>query len=79
MRALSTMVCEAIELASRGESALMPSVATKLVAFARRAPARDPKRAATELGLSERESVLVKIGATDRTQATLRARELGIV
>jgi DNA-binding NarL/FixJ family response regulator len=107
----SAKLVEAIEAASRGESFLQPKVATRVLhAFARLAspaPTRDP---AAELGLSEREAVVLrhvgrgatnkeiaielditegtvknhltsifgKLGVTDRVQAALRARELGL-
>jgi len=106
----SARLCEAIELAARGQSLLDPAIAAKLVGeFARTPPAGKPDVAA-QLGLSERElavlqrvargaankeiaaelriaegtvknhvtSILDKLGVTDRTQAALKARALGL-
>ncbi len=101
---------EAIRLASRGESFLQPSIATKLVAeFSRLSSTRPVDRKLVH-SLSDRElevlqhlargqsnkeiamalyitegtvknhmtSILGKLGVPDRTQAALKARELGI-
>jgi DNA-binding NarL/FixJ family response regulator len=100
---------EALELAVRGQSALDPTVAAKVVGqFARFSPAFRDRGA--ELGLSTRElavlralaggasnkeiaatlaitegtvknhvtSILAKLDVNDRTQAALKARELGV-
>ncbi len=101
---------EAIGLASRGESFLQPSIATKVVAEFSRLSSTEPADRRLIDTLSEREmevleqlaqgksnkqiaaslyitegtvknhmsSILVKLGVTDRTQAALKARELGI-
>jgi DNA-binding NarL/FixJ family response regulator len=101
---------EAIRLASRGESFLQPSIATRLVAeFSRLSSTRPTDRRLIDT-LSDRElevlqqltsgksnrqiaatlyitegtvknhmtSILGKLGVSDRTQAALKARELGI-
>jgi DNA-binding NarL/FixJ family response regulator len=100
---------EAIRAASRGESLLGPSVASKVVAEFARLASRPPST--PPAGLSEREidvlrllargasnkqiaaslflaegtvknhvtNILSKLGVDDRTQAALRARELGVV
>jgi DNA-binding NarL/FixJ family response regulator len=109
----SAKLVEAIEAAARGESFLVPKVATRvLTAFTRlaAAPSPRPRDTAAELGLSERElavlrllgrgasnkeiavelditegtvknhltSIFGKLEVTDRVQAALRARELGL-
>ena len=101
---------EAIRLASRGESFLQPSIATRLVAeFSRLSSTRPTDRRLIDT-LSDRElevlqqlasgksnrqiagslyitegtvknhmtNILGKLGVSDRTQAALKARELGI-
>jgi len=109
----SGKLCEAIRLASRGESFLEPSVTAKVVGefarmsarTARRTPpplaeplsarerdvlrllaeGRSNKEIASELGIAEgtvknhMSNVLGKLGALDRTQAALRARELDLI
>ncbi len=108
----SARLLEAIRAASRGESFLQPSVATKVVAefsrLANQAPARpqalaDPlspreldilrllgagssnREIAAALVLSEGTvknhvtSILSKLNVSDRTQAALKARELGLL
>ena len=106
----SARLCEAIELAARGQSLLDPAVAAKLVSEFARTPAAGKRDVAADLGLSERElavlralargaankeiaaelgiaegtvknhvtSILDKIGVSDRTQAALKARALGL-
>ncbi|MGW6936850.1 response regulator [Lentzea sp. NPDC054927] len=107
----STRLVEALVAARRGESALQPSVAAKLVARVARMPHEEhPPRQPTAVPLSQREldvvrllseghsnreiagklflaegtvknlvtSVLSKLQVRDRTQAALRARELGL-
>lgn len=101
---------EAIRLASRGESFLQPSIATKLVAEFSRLSCTRPVDRKLVHSLSDRElevlqhlargqsnkeiamalyitegtvknhmtSILGKLGVPDRTQAALKARELGI-
>lgn len=101
---------EAILAASRGESVLHPSVASKVLAELSRLSSVSPPAAPELAGLSEREldvlrliargatnkeiaaalflaegtvknhvtNILTKLGVGDRTQAALRARELGI-
>ena len=70
----SERLCEAIELAARGESLLQPSVAARLVSeFARLAPPVSPERAAADLGLTEREVAVLKAlgdGASNKEVAT---------
>jgi DNA-binding NarL/FixJ family response regulator len=109
----SGKLCEAIRLATRGESFLEPSVTAKVVGeFARMgartarrmapplaeplsvrerdvlrllAEGRSNKEIASELGIAEgtvknhMSNVLGKLGALDRTQAALRARELDLI
>ena len=107
----STRLVEALVAARRGESALQPSVAAKLVARVARWPHEEtPPRQPPAVPLSEREldvvrllaeghsnreiagklflaegtvknlvtGVLSKLQVRDRTQAALRARELGL-
>ena len=106
----SARLCEAIELAARGQSLLDPAVAAKLVGEFARTPPAGKRDVAADLGLSERElavlrhlargaankeiaaelriaegtvknhvtSILDKLGASDRTQAALKARALGL-
>ena len=101
---------DAIRAVSRGEHFLQPSIVTKVVAGLSR-PGLGPRPAAEAIGLSERETevlrmmakgasnkqiasalsivegtvknhvtnILVKLKVQDRTQAALRARDLGIV
>lgn len=101
---------EAILAASRGESVLQPSVASKVIAELSRLSSTTPAAPSELAGLSERErevlaliargasnkeiasalflaegtvknhvtNILTKLGVGDRTQAALRARELGL-
>jgi DNA-binding NarL/FixJ family response regulator len=107
----SPRLAEAIQLAARGESLLQPSVAAKLVSEFARIASPGKRDAAAELGLSERETavlralaqgasnkeiasdlriaegtvknhvtnIFTKLRVHDRTQAALRARELGVL
>ncbi|MGM1062262.1 response regulator [Saccharothrix sp. Mg75] len=105
----SARLVEALVAARRGESALHPSVATKLVARIARLPEEDAPPRASPLsrrelevvrllaaGRSNREiagtlflaegtvknlvtGVLAKLRVRDRTQAALRARDLGLL
>jgi DNA-binding NarL/FixJ family response regulator len=102
---------EAIGVVARGEHFLQPSIVTKVVTGLARMPERAPRPPIEALGLSDREtevlrmiatgaankdianalcivegtvknhvtSILLKLKVQDRTQAALRARELGIV
>lgn len=110
----SEKLAEAIRLAARGQSALEPSVAAKLVrqfaklqnqqtravspqalieplstrelqVLRRLGEGRSNKEIAADLSIAEgtvknhMSQVLAKLGALDRTQAALRARELGLL
>jgi DNA-binding NarL/FixJ family response regulator len=107
----SERLVEAIRAASRGESFLQPSVASKVVAEFSRLAERSPAATAVSSLLSDREvevlrliargasnkevaaalfvaegtvknhvtSILTKLKVSDRTQAALRAREMGLV
>jgi DNA-binding NarL/FixJ family response regulator len=72
----SARLVEAIRLAARGESLLEPAVAAKLLAeFARTTapPKREPRDIAAELGLSERELLVLQVltrGAANKEIAT---------
>jgi DNA-binding NarL/FixJ family response regulator len=109
----SEKLAEAIRLAARGESALNPSVATKVLrqfaqmqsrqqrrvaqplveplsarelqVLERLAGGKSNKEIASDLNIAEgtvknhMSQVLAKLGVLDRTQAALRARDLGLL
>jgi DNA-binding NarL/FixJ family response regulator len=56
----SARLCEAIELAARGQSLLDPAIAAKLVGEFARTPPVGKRDAAAELGLSERELAVLQ-------------------